>query len=223
MTRPKGTVYEPVGFGWRVADGSRRRKTGRWTGCRTNPELARRQLGVLSGDTVVIEGEQATVAKMWPADPSVPENVIQIDGDTRANAEAHVGDTVTVRTKDTSTIAEAEQVTLVPPASFTDSQQGVSERTAAKTLRNRPVRAAANRFGSRGSTRTRSKSPIPTLMGTFGLRVQPRFESLELARRPNGGFLECQPRSEADARRQIQFGRFVVRRRRNDALPWCHV
>jgi transitional endoplasmic reticulum ATPase len=105
------------------------------------PELARRQLGVLSGDTVVIEGEQATVAKMWPADPSVPENVIQIDGDTRANAEAHVGDTVTVRTKDTSTIAEAEQVTLVPPASFTDSQQGVSERTAAKTLRNRPVRA----------------------------------------------------------------------------------
>ncbi|SIS01374.1 AAA family ATPase [Natronorubrum thiooxidans] len=105
------------------------------------PELARRQLGVLSGDTVVIEGEQATVAKMWPADPSVPENVIQIDGDTRANAEAHVGDTVTVRTKDTSTIAEAEQVTLVPPASFTDSQQGVAERTAAKTLRNRPVRA----------------------------------------------------------------------------------
>ncbi|ELY44790.1 AAA family ATPase [Natronorubrum bangense] len=105
------------------------------------PELARRQLGVLSGDTVVIEGEQATVAKMWPADPSVPENVIQIDGDTRANAEAHVGDTVTVQTKDTSTIAEAEQVTLVPPASFTASQQGVAERKAAKTLRNRPVRA----------------------------------------------------------------------------------
>jgi len=150
------------------------------------PELARRQLGVLSGDTVVIEGEQATVAKMWPADPSVPENVIQIDGDTRANAEAHVGDTVTVRTKDTSTIAEAEQVTLVPPASFTDSQQGVSERTAAKTLEIARC-GPANRFGSRGSTRTRSKSPIPTLMGTFGLRVQPRFESLELARRPNGG------------------------------------
>ena len=104
------------------------------------PELARRQLGVLSGDTVVIEGEQATVAKMWPADPSVPENVIQIDGDTRANAEAHVGDTVTVQTKDTSTIAEAKRVTLVPPASFS-GQQGSAERKAAKTLRNRPVRS----------------------------------------------------------------------------------
>ncbi|SEH18032.1 transitional endoplasmic reticulum ATPase [Natronorubrum sediminis] len=105
------------------------------------PELARRQLGVLSGDTVVIDGEKATVAKMWPADSAVPENVIQIDGDTRANAGAHVGDTVTVRTKDTSTIAEARRVTLVPPPTFTANQQQIAERKAAKTLRNRPVRA----------------------------------------------------------------------------------
>ncbi|ADB63754.1 Adenosinetriphosphatase (plasmid) [Haloterrigena turkmenica DSM 5511] len=105
------------------------------------PELARRQLGVLSGDTVVIDGQTATVAKMWPADPSVPENVIQIDGDTRANAGAHVGDTVTVRTKDTSTIAEAERVTLTPPPTLTDDQVAAAEREATKTLRNRPVRA----------------------------------------------------------------------------------
>ncbi|WP_121744964.1 AAA family ATPase [Natronorubrum halophilum] len=105
------------------------------------PELARRQLGVLSGDTVVIEGKKTTVAKMWPADPSVPENVIQIDGDTRANAGVHVGDTVAVGTKDTSTIAEAKRVTLAPPPTFADSQQGTGEREAAKTLRNRPVRA----------------------------------------------------------------------------------
>ncbi|MXV63872.1 AAA family ATPase [Natronorubrum sp. JWXQ-INN-674] len=104
------------------------------------PELARRQLGVLSGDTVVIEGTKTTVAKMWPADSSVPENVVQIDGDTRANAGAHVGDTVTVRTKDTSSIAEAERVTLTPPPGFTESQQ-IAEREATKTLRNRPVRA----------------------------------------------------------------------------------
>ena len=105
------------------------------------PEIARRQLGVLSGDTVVIEGKKTTVAKMWPADSSVPENVIQIDGDTRANAGAHVGDTVAVRTKDTSTIAEANRVTLAAPSSFTDTQRGSAERAAAKTLRNRPVRA----------------------------------------------------------------------------------
>ncbi|UHQ95375.1 AAA family ATPase [Haloterrigena alkaliphila] len=105
------------------------------------PELARRQLGVLSGDTVVIEGETATVAKMWPADPSVPENAIQIDADTRANAGAHVGDMVAVRTKDTSTIAEAERVTLSPPPTLTDDQLAAAEREATKTLRNRPVRA----------------------------------------------------------------------------------
>ncbi|MFP8955012.1 AAA family ATPase [Natrialbaceae archaeon A-arb3/5] len=104
------------------------------------PEMARRQLGVLSGDTVVIEGDSATVAKMWPADSSVPENVIQIDGDTRANAGVHVGDTVSVRTKDTATIREAERVTLTPPPSFSTSQQQVATREATKKLRNRPVR-----------------------------------------------------------------------------------
>jgi len=37
------------------------------------PEPVRRQLGILSGDAVVIDGEESTVAKMWPADPSVPD------------------------------------------------------------------------------------------------------------------------------------------------------
>ncbi|WP_265107904.1 AAA family ATPase [Halosolutus halophilus] len=105
------------------------------------PELARRQLGVLSGDTVVIEGDQRTVAKMWPADSSVPENVVQIDGDTRANAGVHVGDTVTVRAAEQSAISEADRVTLSPPPSLSDSQRKVAEREATKHLRNRPVRA----------------------------------------------------------------------------------
>ncbi|SFC08216.1 transitional endoplasmic reticulum ATPase [Halobiforma haloterrestris] len=105
------------------------------------PEFARRQLGVLSGDTVVIEGDATTVAKMWPADPSVPENVVQIDADTRANAGVHVGDTVVVRTKDKSSIQEAQRVTLVAPPSLSDDERQVAERKATKKLRNRPVRA----------------------------------------------------------------------------------
>ncbi|OIB56843.1 AAA family ATPase [Natrialba sp. SSL1] len=106
------------------------------------PEMARRQLGVLSGDTIVIEGEngKTTVAKMWPADPSIPERAIQIDGDTRANAGVHVGDTVTVRTTDKSAIRDAERVTLTAPPGLTTSQRQVAEHEAAKTLRNRPVR-----------------------------------------------------------------------------------
>ncbi|NKE35036.1 CDC48 family AAA ATPase [Natronococcus sp. JC468] len=105
------------------------------------PERARRELGVLSGDTVVIEGERATVAKMWPADPSVPETVVQIDGDTRANAGVHVGETVTIRPKDTSTIREAERVTLSPPPSLGEDDRRLASRDVAQKLRNRPVRS----------------------------------------------------------------------------------
>ncbi|OLZ40321.1 AAA family ATPase [Natrinema saccharevitans] len=105
------------------------------------PERARRQLGVLSGDTVVIEGSATTVAKMWPADASVPETAIQIDGDTRANAGVHVGDTVAVRAKDKSTITDADRVTLVAPPGLSDRQQRAAEADASKRLRNRPVRA----------------------------------------------------------------------------------
>ncbi|WP_254524719.1 AAA family ATPase [Natrinema caseinilyticum] len=105
------------------------------------PEPARRRLGILSGDAVVIEGDESTVAKMWPADPSTPDDSIQIDGDTRANAGVHVGDTVSVRAKDTSTIADADRVTLVPPPGLSESQRRAAVNGAAETLRNRPVRA----------------------------------------------------------------------------------
>ncbi len=105
------------------------------------PEMARRKLGVLSGDTVVIEGEESTVAKMWPADPTVPENVVQIDGDTRANAGVHVDDTVTVRATDQSAIREAKAVTLSPPPSLSAAESRLAERVANQKLRNRPIRA----------------------------------------------------------------------------------
>ncbi|AHG02263.1 ATPase AAA (plasmid) [Halostagnicola larsenii XH-48] len=105
------------------------------------PEIARRKLGVLSGDTVVIDGEKTTIAKMWPADPSIPETVIQIDGDTRANAGVHVGDTVAVRAKDTAAIRQAERVTLGAPSELTEAESQLAERVATQKLRNRPIRA----------------------------------------------------------------------------------
>ncbi|MFP9192040.1 CDC48 family AAA ATPase [Natronosalvus vescus] len=105
------------------------------------PELARRKLGVLSGDTVVIEGETQTVAKMWPADPAIPEQVVQIDGDTRANAGVNVGDTVRVMAADKTLIREAETVTLSPPPSLSDAESRLAERVANQKLRNRPIKA----------------------------------------------------------------------------------
>ncbi|AFO56787.1 AAA family ATPase [Natrinema sp. J7-2] len=105
------------------------------------PEPTRRQLGILSGDTVVIEGTETTVAKMWPADQSVPETAIQIDGDTRANAGVHVGDTVSVRAKDKSAITDADRVTLTAPPGLPERQRRAAENEATEKLRNRPVRA----------------------------------------------------------------------------------
>ena len=105
------------------------------------PESVRRQLGILSGDAVVIDGDSTTVAKLWPADQSVPDDAIQIDGDTRANAGVHVGDTVTVRAKDKSTITDADRVTLIAPPGLAESQRRAAETGAAEKLRNRPVRA----------------------------------------------------------------------------------
>jgi transitional endoplasmic reticulum ATPase len=93
--------------------GAEKRDAGR--GVARLPESARRSLGVLSGDTVVIEGDRPTVAKVWPA--SGGDGTIRIDADTRTNAGANVGDTVTVRPV---SVDEADTVLVELPVSVDD-------------------------------------------------------------------------------------------------------
>ncbi|WP_435095750.1 CDC48 family AAA ATPase [Halarchaeum sp. P4] len=84
------------------------------------PDAVRRDLGVLSGDTVRIVGEGATVAKVWP-DPTLDDDELRIDGATRANAGVSVGETVRV---EKATVREAERVVVtpsVPPARERDA------------------------------------------------------------------------------------------------------
>ncbi len=102
------------------------------------PEAARQQLGLLSGDTVLIEGERETVAKLWPARGDVPDGVIRIDADSRANAGVKVGDTVSVAAAD---LPEAESVTLRAPAALgeVDVDRESIERLVSEDVRNRPV------------------------------------------------------------------------------------
>ncbi|MFC7236350.1 AAA family ATPase [Halosegnis marinus] len=69
------------------------------------PESARARLGVLSGDTVVVEGDRQAVAKVWPG---TEEGVVRIDADTRANAGVTVGEEVTVRRVSVETAREVE-------------------------------------------------------------------------------------------------------------------
>ncbi|MCU4716517.1 CDC48 family AAA ATPase [Halapricum hydrolyticum] len=87
--------------------GARKRDAGR--GIARLPESVRSKLGVLSGDSIVIDGDQQTVAKVWPGNGD--DDAIRIDADTRANAGATIGDTVRVRP---ATVSHARSVTARP-------------------------------------------------------------------------------------------------------------
>ena len=114
--------------------GAEKRDAGR--GVARVPEDARRQLGVLSGDTVLIEGSQTSVAKVWPAGTSTPSGTVRIDADTRANAGVSIGDSVTVRPKE---VDDARSVTLSPTGTISDAEREAVERVVKRDLRDRPV------------------------------------------------------------------------------------
>ena len=114
--------------------GAEKRDAGR--GVARLPEGARQRLGVLSGDTVVIEGEQSTVAKVWPAGPELDDDTVRIDADTRTNAGVSIGDRVAVVPK---TVPEATSVTVRPPRSLSQADADLVTRAIKRDLEDRPV------------------------------------------------------------------------------------
>ena len=72
-------------------------------------EATRRRLGVLSGDTVVVEGERPVALPVWPADSGLDGDSIGLDPTSRRRAGLAVGETVTVRSW---RLPEADSVTL---------------------------------------------------------------------------------------------------------------
>ena len=120
-----------------VVRAAEKRDAGR--GIARLPEAARRELGVLSGETVVIEGSRETVAKMWPARPGAAAGEMLVDADTRANAGVKIGDSVRVRK---IAVEDARSVTLAGPSAFerTSVDRETIEEVVKAELRNRPVR-----------------------------------------------------------------------------------
>ncbi|KTG10364.1 AAA family ATPase [Haloprofundus marisrubri] len=100
------------------------------------PDSARRTLGVLSGDTVVIEGERETVAKVWPAGPTAPAGTVQVDADTRTNAGAKVGESVRVRKVAVET---ARSVTITAASSVGTDDEDLLRRILKRALLDRPL------------------------------------------------------------------------------------
>jgi transitional endoplasmic reticulum ATPase len=132
-----------------VVRSAEKRDAGR--GVARLPESARRELGVLSGDTVVVEGARPTVAKVWPG----TGGDLRIDADTRANAGVNVGETVRVRP---ISVADARSVTV-------DLAEARSERDLPDLVRtallDRPLRAGETVRLDRLDTRAAVESTDP--------------------------------------------------------------
>jgi transitional endoplasmic reticulum ATPase len=103
------------------------------------PDRAMRELGVLSGDTVVIEGEVSTVAKVWPGGHNVSDGSVLIDADTRTNANVKVGETVRVKKEP---VSDARRVRLIPPTELAaaDISHETIETAVERDIRDRPIR-----------------------------------------------------------------------------------
>ncbi len=103
------------------------------------PDGAMRELGVLSGDTVVIDGENTTVAKVWPGGHEAAAGSVLIDADTRANAGIKVGETVRVKKEP---VSEATRVRLSAPEELAqaDISHDTIETAVKRDIRDRPIR-----------------------------------------------------------------------------------
>ena len=100
-------------------EGARKRDAGR--GRARLPGRIQSELGVLSGDPIIIEGNRLTVAKVWPSDED--GEFVRIDADTRASAGVNIGDTVRVRK---GTVEDAVEVTLQPADEHADDSASES-------------------------------------------------------------------------------------------------
>ncbi|WP_435065451.1 AAA family ATPase [Halobaculum sp. EA56] len=118
--------------------GAAKRDAGRGIARLSDATMSR--LGVLSGETVVIAGGRETAAKVWPAGADAGDGEVLVDGETRANAGAKIGEQVRVRRE---RVGEADAVTLSAPEALdgVDIDDDTLARAARRDLDGRPVRA----------------------------------------------------------------------------------
>ncbi len=96
------------------------------------PEAARRALGVLSGDQVVVEGAGAAVATAWPADRGTAADEVGLGDALQRLTDARPGDVVRVRA---APVEDAVSVTVDEDAPLEAGDDGAIRGA----LRHRPV------------------------------------------------------------------------------------
>ena len=156
-------------------EGARKRDAGR--GIARLSSGVQRELGVLSGDPVIIEGDRMTVAKVWPSDDG--DRVVRVDGDTRASVGVNIGDTVQIRK---ASVADAKRITLQPATDHAD------DSPAAEAIRQRLVdrllrvgkRLRIEGYGPYVVTETRPTGSV-RVTGSTSVRVDPELASSDEA------------------------------------------
>jgi transitional endoplasmic reticulum ATPase len=128
------------------------------------PAGARRELGVLSGDTVRVAGERATVSKVWPAADDVASDELRVDGETRANAGLRVGATARVTPADAAAATRIE----VAPSSAPTQDDGATADAVRRSLLDRPVstgeRVKVDALGEAGEFSVSATDPDGTVV-----------------------------------------------------------
>jgi transitional endoplasmic reticulum ATPase len=164
MTAGDGTVEVRV-------EGARKRDAGR--GIARLSSNTQRQLGVLSGDPILIEADQLTVAKVWPSDDD--DAVVRIDGDTRASIGVNIGDTVAVRK---ASVEDATRITLQPASEHADDAP--PEAALGQQLRDRLVgvgkQVRIEGYGPYVVTETRPAGSV-RIVGSTSVKVEPDIAS----------------------------------------------
>lgn len=93
-----------------------------------------RNLGVVSGDVIEIEGKNIATAIVWPGySPDSNKSIIRIDGNIRSNAGVAIDDRVRIRK---TRVREAKRVTLEPTQPV---RIAGGERYIARILKGRPI------------------------------------------------------------------------------------
>ncbi len=96
-----------------------------------------KKLGLVSGDTIEIQGKETAAAIVWPGySDDVGKGVIRIDGNIRNNASVGIDDKVKINKVDAK---EATRITIAPTVQIRKEVIKVIEYQLQKILEGRPV------------------------------------------------------------------------------------
>jgi transitional endoplasmic reticulum ATPase len=96
-----------------------------------------KKLGIVSGDTIKIQGKETAAAIVWPGySDDVGKGIIRIDGNIRSNAAVGIDDKVKISKVDAK---EATRITIAPTQAIRKEVVKVIEYQLKKILEGRPV------------------------------------------------------------------------------------